>query len=242
MNASVSGQPMYENGYLCQATGGPLRPGGLDLTKRILEMSELSAGDIVLDVGCGTGYTVRHLIDDHSVYAIGVDRSELLLQTGVTNDPRLPLVCAWGRSLPVMSGQVDAILSECSLSAMSDMDNVLAEFWRVLRPGGRLVLSDIYVRNPQGIPDLRALPFYCGLRAVIGLDELLSHLQNHRFDVLTWEDHSEMLKYLTGQIILAHGSMSEFWSRTEPAADLMDIQIAISKAKLGYYLLIAQKV
>lgn len=242
MTVSFSCQPMYENGSLSEATGGPLRPGGLDMTERLIALSGISAGDIALDVGCGTGGTVRHLLDEHSVYAIGIDRSSLLLQTGVFNDPRLPLACAWGRHLPVESGQFNAILAECSLSAMADLDNVLTEFWRVLRPGGKLALSDIYARNPEGIPFLRALPFRCGLRAAIGKDELFGELGAHGFGIAAWEDHSETLKHLAGKMILAHGSMSGFWSRSEPAADPMDIQIAISKAKLGYYLLVAQKV
>lgn len=241
MTVSITDQPMYENGSLSQATGGPLHPGGLDLTRRMLTLCELSAGDIVLDVGCGTGSTVRHLLDDLSVYAIGVDRSELLLQAGVASDPRLPLVCAWGKSLPVFSEQMNAVLAECSLSAMSDLDNVLTEFQRVLRLGGRLALADIYARNPEGLPALHALPLTCGLRAAISREELLLRLDAYGFKVLVWEDHSDSLKYLAGQLILAHGSMNGFWSRSEPAADLMDIQIALNKAKLGYYLLIAKK-
>ena len=43
------------------------------------------------------------------------------------------------------------------------------------------------------------------------------------------------------QIILSYGSVQRFWSQSEPAADPLDIQIAIGKAKLGYYLLVAQK-
>jgi arsenite methyltransferase len=240
--ASTSGQPMYENGSLREATGGPLRPGGLDLTERLLELCKLFPGDMVLDVGCGNGATVRHLIDDFSVYAIGIDRSELLLQTGIFNDPRLPLACAWGKALPIPSGEINAVLAECSLSAMSEFENVLSEFHRVLRPGGRLAASDIYARNPDGVPGLHVLPLSCGLRNAITRHELVTHLKAYGFEVEVWEDHAEELKYLGGQITLAHGSVSEFWSRSEPAADPMDLMIAISKAKLSYYLLIARKV
>lgn len=232
----------YENGALSQATGGPLRPGGLDITARMLELCELPAGANILDVGCGTGSTVEGLRAAGSHHAFGIDRSELLLQTGITLHPNLPLACGWGKSLPVQSGVMDTVIAECSLSAMSNLEAVLSEFGRVLRPGGRLALSDIYTRNPAGQTALRALPLSCGLRDALTQAELTSKLQAHGFEILVWEDYSETLKYLAAQMSLAHGSMSEFWRKSEPAADPMDIQIAISKANLGYYLLVSKKV
>jgi arsenite methyltransferase len=234
-------QSMYESGVLSQATGGPLRPGGVDLTERMLTLADLPVNALILDLGCGTGSTVSSLLRA-GFRAVGLDRSELLLQTGKMSAPSLPLACGWSKPLPLASGQFDGILAECSLSAMSDLEATLAECWRVLRPGGRLLVSDVYARNPEEISSLRALPASCGLRDAMTQDELVAQLQAHGFGILAWEDHSETLKYLAAQMILAHGSMSEFWSKSEPQADPFDLQIAISKAKLGYYLLIARKV
>jgi hypothetical protein len=50
-----------------------------------------------------------------------------------------------------------------------------------------------------------------------------------------------MLKQLVGQMIFAHGSMREFWSQAEPGANPMELQLAVSKARLGYHLLVAIK-
>jgi len=235
-------QTTYENGAISQATGGPIRPGGLNLTRRMLDLAELPTGARVLDVGCGTGGTVGDLQETGNFHPFGIDRSELLLQTGLALRPNLPLACSWSKSLPVASGVMDLIIAECSLCAMTDLDAALFEFQRVLRPGGRLALNDIYARNPAGLYALRTLPPGCGLRAMLGRDELEDQLQSHGFEILVWEDHSETLKYLTGQLILAHGSMNEFWTRSEPETDPFDLQIAISKAKVGYYLLVARKV
>ena len=232
----------YENDSLSQVTGGPLRPGGFELTARLLALSELQPGARILDVGCGTGATVNTLRASGRYHAFGVDRSELSLQTGLTLFPSSPLVCGWGKSLPMRAGLMDVVLAECSLSAMSDLEDVLDEFQRMLCRGGRLAMSDVYARNPAGLPDLPGLPLSCGLRDAFTQAELTTRLKSHGFEILVWEDHSETLKYLAAQMILFHGSMGEFWSKSEPAADPLDIQIAIRKAKLGYFLLVAQKV
>jgi arsenite methyltransferase len=236
-----TGTNSYESGLLSRATGGPLRPGGMDLTERMLALIDLPVNALILDLGCGTGSTVSSLLRA-GFRAVGLDRSELLLQTGKMSTPALSLSCGWSKSLPLASGQVDAIMAECSLSAMSDLDATLAECWRVLHPGGRLAISDVYARNPEGLSALRTLPVSCGLRDAMTQDELATRLQAHGFEIFAWEDHSETLKYLAAQMILAHGSMSEFWSKSEPQADPFDVQIAISKAKLGYYAMVARKV
>lgn len=230
----------YENGVLSRVTGGQLRPGGVDLTERMLTLADLPAQAHILDLGCGTGSTVDSLLEV-GFRAVGLDRSELLLQTGKMSAPALPVLCGWSKSLPLVSGQFDAILAECSLSTMSDLDAVLAECWRVLRPGGRLSVSDLYVRNPEGLPALRALPFSCGMREALTQAELTAQLRAHGFEIVAWEDHSETLKTIAAQMILAHGSLNEFWSKSEPQANLFDLQIAISRAKLGYFVLVAQR-
>lgn len=232
----------YENGLLSQATGLAERPGGQDLTRRMLELCQLPAGASLLDVGCGTASTVKYLRDKADLQAFGLDRSELLLQTALAVRPGLPLTCGWGKALPFASASMHAILAECSLSAMSDLDRVLTEFERVLIPGGRLALSDVYARCQAGLPALRALPLRCGLRETLTQPDLQARLQAHGFELVAWEDHSETLKYLAAQLVLVHGSTTEFWNRAEPAADSMDLQIALSKAKLGYFLLVAEKV
>jgi ubiquinone/menaquinone biosynthesis C-methylase UbiE len=242
MTNCLTRQPMYENGSLSKATGDKtLRPGGFDLTDRLLTLCELSADSRIVDVGCGTGGTVEYLLDSGFAHAIGIDRSELLLQTGICRRPDLPLACAWSKSLPIASGCADAILTECSFSAMAGLDGALTEFHRVLRSGGRLALSDIYARNAEGLPALYSLPLSCGLRHAATREQLTENLQAHGFEIAVWEDHSEMLKQLVGQMILAHGSMREFWSQSEPGADPMALQSAVREAKLGYHLLVAQK-
>ena len=243
VRSSVPARSVYENDVFgAAANGQSLHPGDLDLTRRMLDYCQLSEGARLLDAACGTGATVEDLTARQGVFAIGLDRSELLLQTGLLRNPSLALVCAWGKSMPVASAVLDVILAECSLSAMAEPALVLAEFQRVLRRGGLLALSDIYARRPEGLPLLQSLPLACGLRDALSQPELERLLHEHGFEIQTWEDHSGQLQDYSAQAVRKHGSASAFWQQAEPEADPLDVLIAVSRARLGYYLLIARKV
>lgn len=233
-------QPMYEDGALCLVTGGPLRPGGPALTARLCEACQPGPGDLVLDMGCGAGGTVQYLRSGWGAAAVGIDRSGALLLQG-RQAASLPLACAAAGALPFAGDSLDVVLAECSFSASSDSGDFLAEARRVLRPGGRLGISDVYVRNPAGSAALRALPFSCGLSSAPEENALMEHLHGQGFTLQLWEDHSAVLKELSRQAVQVHGSANAFWGLAEPGVDPLDIAIAISRAKLGYFLLVAQK-
>ena len=90
---------------------------------------------------------------------------------------------------------------------------VLQEVRRVLRPGGWLLLSDLYARRPEGIPVLRALPGACCLRGVLDLLEVERALQTSGFEICFWEDHSDALRLLSSRLRQAYGSMQTFGVR-----------------------------
>ncbi len=236
-------QAVYAGDAFGRASAGQsLHPGGQDLSERMLSLCHLKAGVRVLDMACGTAGTVEMLQAGGDLFPIGIDHSMLMLQTGLTRKGGLPLACGWGRAIPLADECLEAALAECSFSTMAEPEAVLEEFRRVLRPGGRLALSDIYAREPQGLPALHALPMCCGLRNALGRDELESLLQRHGFEIEVWEEQSPALLEFSRQAVLAHGSASELWRQAEPAADAMDVIIAIHNARLGYYLLVARKV
>jgi ubiquinone/menaquinone biosynthesis C-methylase UbiE len=196
----------------------------------------------VLDVGCGLGATVEHLLTHHRLVVFGLDASALLLQSGRRKNAALSLAQAPGERLPIAAGKLDAVIAECSLSVMADADRALAEFKRVLQDKGVLILSDVYARNPDGIPVLRQMPLESCLSGAMSRQQVADKLRAHGFDIILWEDHSDTLKHLAVQFIMSYGSMQQFWQRMTPAGEAVDIYQAMRQAKPGYYLLIAGKV
>ncbi len=224
---------LYEQPGWRDVTGELLRPGGLELTRRALKLCALPPGARLLDLGCGTGATIRMLIDEWHLAAFGIDRSAELLRRARANDPQLPFLLATGEHLPIADQSVDAILAECSLSTMRNPDAALAEIRRVLRPGGILAISDLYLRRPEGADALRALGESC-LSGALPRQRIEELLTAQQFQIQRWEDQSEVLRPLAGRFDLFYGA---------PAGELdaFDLQLAIARARPGYFLLVAKR-
>jgi len=206
-----------------------MRPGGIEITDRALAYCGLHPGARVLDVGCGLGATLRHIIAKHGVKGFGIDISTALLRYAHESDSEILFAQARGESLPFANESLDVILAECTLSLM-EAKLILQECARTLKFSGSLVLSDIYSRNENGIEALRKLPPGTCLSTAMAQGQIIEKLECCGFRVSIWQDCSEKLKEFS------IGTLT-----TASAVDPFDLLIAASRAKLGYYFLVAQK-
>ena len=235
---------LYESDILRLATGDTLRPGGFFLTDLGVKGCDFLPGARVLDVGCGSGATVERLVSLYQLQAIGLDPSERLLELGNKNNPDLNLIRGRGEDLPFPVNYLDGVLAECTLSVMEDLDQVLKEIFRVLRPGGWLIINDVYARNPEGLKPLQELNLDSCLRRALPKEQLLNKFVGQGFNIVNWSDHTNLLTQLTVNLIMTHGSMTEFWLKSSSCSGAVDpslAQAAIKQAKMGYFQLIAQK-
>ncbi|WP_162909743.1 DVU_1556 family methyltransferase [Aggregatilinea lenta] len=233
---------VYEHDATRTITGNTIRPGGIALTEVALGHCTLLSGTRVLDVGCGAAATIEYLTDTRRVRAIGLDLSWALLSASCQRRRDLPVTQANGENLPFPSGSFDILLAECCLSLMDDGDRALAEFARVLRAGGTLILSDIYARNSDEIPIARRLPLACCLSKALSLEWLQTRLIHHHLRMTLWEDHTAALNSLAAQIIFAHGSLEHFWrTLVGDSLNAHALTGVTARLKPGYFLLLAQK-
>jgi ubiquinone/menaquinone biosynthesis C-methylase UbiE len=230
---------VYERTHTEGLVGDTIRPGGTDLTERALAQCGLPQGARLLDVGCGPAATVEHVAGRFT--AAGVDPSPVLLGSARRRNGSLPLVRAHGEMLPVGDGLVDVVLAECSLSVMSDPDRALAEFHRVLRPGGHLVVSDVFARDPAGADALHRLAFDSCIRGAVSRQETIDRVEARGFVVETWEDHTDTWRSFAAQLVWAGGSIEQFWCRAGSRGDGAATHAAVVAAKPGYYLMIARR-
>lgn len=148
-------------------------------------IAELSEGEVVVDLGSGAGFDA--FIAARKVGAsgrvIGVDMTPEMLTKARGNAGK---ICADNvefrlgeiEHLPLADGSVDAIMSNCVINLAPDKAQVFREAHRVLKPGGRLAISDVVATSPvpAAIRDDRQFIAGCmgGCELVENLERMLA--------------------------------------------------------------------
>ncbi len=141
--------------------GDELHPGGSRTTRRALEMAGIAAGDRLLDVASGSGASALLAASELGASVVGVEygadavREAREAAAAAGLGARVGFVQGDAEALPFAAGSFDAVLCECSLCTFGDKQRAVAEIGRVLRPGGRLALSDAIAEQERLPAELR---------------------------------------------------------------------------------------
>jgi demethylmenaquinone methyltransferase/2-methoxy-6-polyprenyl-1,4-benzoquinol methylase len=138
--------------------------------RQALRQAGLRPGHTVLDVASGTGLLARQAValTGNPADVIGIDISEAMLAVARRN-LGIQLIQGRAEQLPVEDGSIDFLCMGYGLRHVPDLVAAFAEFHRVLRPSGTVVLLEMsrprigWYRNLVALYLGRIVPFFCGL-------------------------------------------------------------------------------
>lgn len=180
--------------------GQSYHPGGVSLTRRLADALELRPGEPVVDLASGIGTTALLLAEEHQVEVLGVDlgpaqveRSRARAKAAGAQD-RVRFALGDAERLPVGDGAFAAAVCECSFCTFPNKAAGAAELARVLRPGGRVGVSDVWVDPDRLDQGLRGL---AGRVACLAdarpIEETAALLEAVGLEVTTVERHDDAL-------------------------------------------------
>ncbi|MBI2855433.1 MAG: methyltransferase domain-containing protein [Chloroflexi bacterium] len=247
----------YGNPLVRWLLGGSFHPGGLELTTDIARIMEIDSGSVVLDAGCASGDSAVHLarttgclVTGVTLEPSGVEAARHLARRRGVQD-KATFIQGDIQQADLAVDAFDAVLMECVLSILPQKGEALRRLHQVLRPGGRLGLSDVTVSGPlpahlQGVlsiagctGDARSLDEYVALAQAQGF--VVEHRQDLRGTA------EAFLRDLKGKLMMAEVASKlgklPVDNQTLSAAKgtLTEVQALVHQETLGYGLMVARK-
>lgn len=171
--------------------------------------SGAKTNEICVDLGSGRGSDAIRLAEivGSGGYVYGIDISEGMIKKSVGTSKRLGInniefIHSTLEKIDLKSNTADLVISNCTINHSSDKQSVWNEIFRILKQGGRFVISDIYSVNqiPDEYKNDPVAIAECWAGSVTR-DEYLEHLQNAGFLSINIIEESE--PYEKGKVMVA---------------------------------------
>jgi len=156
---------------------------------------------VVADLGCGTGFCFEWLQQNKNisnVSLVGVDLAEGMVQFAANSRRHVDAswVCGDGEQLPFADNSLDVMFSSLAIQWCEDLDSLMSEIKRVLKPGGKFWFSTL---GPKTLHELRsawqAVDDYVHVNKFIANDVLKASIKKNGLSVNDWQESFEVYYY-----------------------------------------------
>lgn len=163
---------------------GSAHPGGMGLTKDILNNENIHEATHILDVGCGTGMTAAYLKETYKCPVSAIDNHPEMIKKAKKRFERLQLniqiETGDAEQLAFSDDTFDLVLSE-SVTSFTKIDVTLKEYLRVLKPGGTLINLDMTAEQVLDPNIEKQIIDLYGVKAILTESEWIKRLNGVGF-------------------------------------------------------------
>jgi arsenite methyltransferase len=247
----------YQSEWAKWLLGDCFHPGGLALTDHLGHVLGLMPNMRVLDVAAGQGASAIYLARTFGVAVVGVDYGSTAVKAANASanaagiGEQVHFQHGDAEHLPFDAQQFDAIICECAFCTFPDKSAAAGEFARVLKPVGKIGMTDITRRGevPQDLQGLLAWVACVG--AAEPLDAYETYLREIGLTITVSEEHGAALAQLVQDVrtrLLAAEILVKLKQVQSPIADFEQAKAlaraaadAVRAGQFGYTLLMATK-
>ncbi|WP_455538884.1 class I SAM-dependent methyltransferase [Terrisporobacter sp.] len=199
--------------------------GGLDLVNEVLDIYNQKENVKVLDVGCGSGYSVNYL-SQKGFNATGIDASKETIEIGRKKYKNINIQVMDANYMDFPKDYFDLIIFECSLSIMKEPIKILSDCRNFLKKDGLILLSDFFFKEKNIENDIYTLSYW---------NRIFSDLN---FQVISFKDKTKEWKRYLGMILWEYGELTSLLRGNQNSK----INNNILKKETGYFLVTLRKV
>jgi len=248
---------LYETDIARYLLGESYHPGGLELTEHLGQLLLLDEESQVLDVASGNGTSALFLARRFGCKVEGIDYSHVNVERAKARaaadglDHLVGFAQADAEAPPFQDRSFDAILCECSFCLFPNKDAATRSFSRLLRPGGRVGISDVTRGETLPEPLAGLLAWIACIADARPADDYAASLCRAGFGVEAVEEHDQALLDLAKKIqlrLLGAEVLASLDKLHLPGVDfataremVREALAAIRRRQLGYAVVVAAK-
>lgn len=234
--------------------GDSLQDAMVRTNQVMADRAGIRAGADVLDVGCGYGATAMYLAADRGCRATGINISEKELDLArlraADADLGDQVSFRYGdfHEVPFPDGSFDVVWSQEAFLHGAAKQEILAECHRVLRPAGRVVISDLVARGHLGEDERERIYARLRLREMWSTEQYLAGLKTAGFSVLECDDWAVNVAPTYGAVVAGVREQYDALAERVPNEQLdatiaaLDVWVASANAgKISQVFLVAER-